>query len=91
MLWELGEDYGTRRPSRRLPPVAVSKLTRRVSQVLFKRKPVQFLPPAEVRDDNAEVGVVLMFRHDTHVPATAANFCPPGLAYSTDRRGLCVL
>jgi hypothetical protein len=23
--------------------------------VLFKRKPVQFLPPAEIEDDNAEV------------------------------------
>lgn len=26
-----------------------------LQQVLFKRKPVQFLPPAEIEDDDAEV------------------------------------
>uniref|UniRef100_A0A8H7N5L3 WAC domain-containing protein n=1 Tax=Bionectria ochroleuca TaxID=29856 RepID=A0A8H7N5L3_BIOOC len=26
--------------------------------VLFKRKPVQFLPPAEIEDDNAEVWLI---------------------------------
>lgn len=29
--------------------------TNALDQVLFKRKPVQFLPPADMEDENAEV------------------------------------
>jgi hypothetical protein len=35
------------------------------NMVLFKRKPVQFLPPAEVKDDNSEVW---------HIPETGEIF-----------------
>lgn len=41
--------------SHRQPPEDCPQLTYTLQQVLYKRKPVQFLPPAEVEDEDTEV------------------------------------
>jgi hypothetical protein len=39
-------------------------------QVLFKRKPVQFLPVPEIEDENQEVRILLCYTHTYPHPAT---------------------
>jgi hypothetical protein len=69
------------------PPVA-QKLTPG-PQVLFKRKPVQFLTAPEIEDENQEVRSLPLSPFWSATPAIAANPpTPPGLAYPPDGRGL---
>lgn len=65
----------------------MQRLTR--LQVLYKRKPVQFLPPADVPNDDVEV--FYHFQDGMRRRALVDFFCASGVAYSGNRRSIYVV